>query len=125
MWLNLCNAVGLVPGLDEDRAALLTGLSRDADDDELPIGERSVREGEYAHRACFLHFSSVGDRKGDGRSGHCACSSLNFVEFAFSGTVFQKSLGFGEFLNLFCVFSLLSVCVRIRPDEFGRVSVGL
>ena len=28
-----------------------------------------------------------------------------------------------EFLNLFCVFSLLSVCVRIRPDEFGRVSV--
>ena len=63
MWLNLCDAVGLVPGLDEDKAALLRGLSRDADDDELPIGERSVREGEYAHRACFLHFSSVGDRK--------------------------------------------------------------
>ena len=50
---------------------------------------------------------------------------LNFVECAFSGTVFQKSLDFGEFLNLFCVFSLSSVCVRIRPDEFGRVSVGL
>ena len=43
MWLNLCNAVGLVPGLDEDKAALLRGLSRDADDDELPL--RSVREG--------------------------------------------------------------------------------
>ena len=69
MWLNLCNAVGLGPGLDEDRAALLRGLSRDDDDDELPTSERSVREGEYAHRACFLHFSSVGDRKGDGRFG--------------------------------------------------------
>ena len=69
MWLNLCNAVGLVPGLDEDKAALLRGLSRDADDDELPIGERSVREGEYAHRACFLHFSSVGDRKVTGALG--------------------------------------------------------
>ena len=57
MWLNLCNAVGLVPGLDEDKAALLRGLSRDGDDDELPTDERSVREGEYAHRACFLHFS--------------------------------------------------------------------
>ena len=73
MWLNLCNAVGLVPGLDEDKAALLRGLSRDADDDELPIGERSVREGEYAHRACFLHFSSVGNQRGDGSFGHCAC----------------------------------------------------
>ena len=73
MWLNLCNAVGLVPGLDEDKAALLRGLSRDADDDELPIDERSVREGEYAHRACFLHFSSVGNRRGDGSFGHCAC----------------------------------------------------
>ena len=74
MWLNLCNAVGLVPGLDEDRAALLRGLSRDADvDDKLPTSERSVREGEYAHRACFLHFSSVDARKGDGRFGHCAC----------------------------------------------------
>ena len=71
MWLNLCNAVGLVPGLDEDKAALLRGLSRDADDDELPL--RSVRKGEYAHRACFLHFSSVGDRRGDGRCGHGAC----------------------------------------------------
>ena len=48
---------------DEDKAALLRSLSRDADDDELPIGERSVREGEYAHRACFLHFSSVGNWK--------------------------------------------------------------
>ena len=56
MWLNLCNAVGLVSGLDEDKAALLRGLSRDDDDDELPTSERSVREGEYAHRACFLHF---------------------------------------------------------------------
>ena len=73
MWLNLCNAVGLVPGLDEDKAALLRGLSRDDDDDELPTDERSVREGEYAHRACFLHFSPVGARKGDGRFGHCAC----------------------------------------------------
>ena len=27
MWLNLCNAAGLVPGLDEDKAALLRGLS--------------------------------------------------------------------------------------------------
>ena len=61
MWLNFCNAVGLVPGLD-DKAALLRGLSRDADGDELPVGERSVREGEYAHRARFLHFSSVGVR---------------------------------------------------------------
>ena len=25
-------------------------------DDELPTSERSGREGEYAHRACFLHF---------------------------------------------------------------------
>ena len=73
MWLNLCNAVGLVSGLEEDKAALLRGLSRDDDDDELPTDERSVREGEYAHRACFLHFSSVGARKGDGRFGHCAC----------------------------------------------------
>jgi len=48
---------------------------------------------------------------------------LNFVENAFSGTVFQQKVDIGEFLNLFCLFSLLSVCVRIRPDEFGRVSV--
>ena len=48
---------------------------------------------------------------------------LNFVENAFSGTVFQQKVDIGEFLNLFCPFSLLSVCVRIRPDEFGRVSV--
>ena len=45
------------------------------------------------------------------------------VENAFSGTVFQQKVDIGEFLNLFCLFSLLSVCVRIRPDEFGRVSV--
>ena len=36
---------------------------------------------------------------------------------------FQQKVDHGEFLNLFCLFSLLSVCVRIRPDEFGRVSV--
>ena len=38
---------------------------------------------------------------------------------------FEMHFDLGEFLNLFCVFSLSSVCVRIRPDEFGRVSVGL
>ena len=48
---------------------------------------------------------------------------MNFVENAFSGTVFQQKVDIGEFLNLFCTFSLLSVCVRIRPDEFGKVSV--
>ena len=41
----------------------------------------------------------------------------------FPGTVFQQKVDIGEFLNLFCTFSLLSVCVRIRPDEFGRVLV--
>ena len=56
MWLNLCNAVGPVPGLDEDKAALLRGLSRNADDNELPIGERSVREGEYAPSCVFPAF---------------------------------------------------------------------
>ena len=57
--------------------------------------------------------------------GMVPAESLNFVECAFSGTVFQRQNSFGEFLNLFCAFSLLSVCVRICPDEFGRVSVGL
>ena len=41
----------------------------------------------------------------------------------FSGAVFQQKVDIGEFLNLFCTFSLLSVCVRIRPHKFGRVSV--
>ena len=50
---------------------------------------------------------------------------LNIIENAFSGTVFQQNFDIGEFLNLFCLFSSFSVCVRIRPDEFGRVSVAL
>ena len=40
MWLNLCNAVGLVPGLDENKAALLRSLSRDADDNDRTFSSR-------------------------------------------------------------------------------------
>ena len=67
MWLNLKDAVGLVPGLEDDRAAFLRGLSQSTDDDatELLSG-RSVREGEVAHRVHFLRFlhlfASVGDQ---------------------------------------------------------------
>ena len=67
MWLNLKDAVGLVPGLEDDRAAFLRGLSQSTDDDatELLSG-LSVREGEVAHRVHFLRFlhlfASVGDQ---------------------------------------------------------------
>ena len=34
---------------------------------------------------------------------------------------FEMHFDLGEFLNLFCVFPLLSVCVRTRSEEFGFV----
>ena len=73
MWINLCDAVGLVPGLSADKAVLLRSVSRDADlDDELPKYAPSVREGEFGHRVHFLAFSSVMDRCGDVDAVHRA-----------------------------------------------------
>ena len=56
MWLNLCNAVGLVPGLDDDKAALLRGVSQSTDVTTELLSRLSVREGEVAHRVHFLRF---------------------------------------------------------------------
>ena len=49
---------------------------------------------------------------------------MNFLECAFSEQFFEMHFDLGEFLNLFCVFPLLSVCVRTRSEEFGFVCLG-
>lgn len=73
MWINFCDAVGLVPGLSADKAVLLRSVSRDADlDDKLPKYARSVREGEFGRRAYLLAFSSVVDWSGDVDAAHRA-----------------------------------------------------
>ena len=48
----------------------------------------------------------------------------NLSMVLFSG-FFHLCFDLWGFLNLFCVFSSLSDRVRIRPNEFGRVSVAL
>ena len=71
MWISLCDAVWLVPGLSADKAVLLSSHVADVDD-ELLTDARSVREGEFGHRVHFLAISSAADRCGDVFAAHRA-----------------------------------------------------